>query len=78
MLFDLAYLSASGSRMDAQNAQVAERLAKLVGPEIATGDMEEATRIMAQMAPDAALVADAGGNVLAGSSIIIYSSIRIY
>ena len=68
MLFDLAYLSASGSRMDAQNAQVAERLAKLVGPEIATGDMEEATRIMAQMAPDAALVADAGGNVLAGSA----------
>ena len=68
MMFDLAYLSASGSRMDAQNAQVAERLAGLVGPEIAIGDMEEATRILAQMAPESALVADAGGNVLAGSA----------
>lgn len=68
MLFDLAYLSASGSRMDAQNTVVAERLARLVGPEIATGDMDEASRIMAQIAPDTALVADAGGNVLAGSA----------
>lgn len=68
VLFDLAYVSAAGARMSAQNTQIAERLADTIAPAITSGDMDAAGQILDRLAPEAALVTDARGAVLAGTA----------